>query len=99
MGTVQVRRCGGSIAYQSDMRVGGYDPQEHDHGELWPGTTESMGRQGKKAKQNAKRPAEKVSYSSSRKHRGGSGSATQATGASGGSNFDDMLVQKCDMCS
>jgi hypothetical protein len=59
-----------------------------------------MAKKGKKAKQNAKRPAEKVSYSSSRKHRGGSGAATQATGASGGSNFDVMLVQKlCDMCS
>jgi hypothetical protein len=48
-----------------------------------------MAKKGKKAKQNAKRPAEKVSYSSSRKHRGGSGAASQATGASGGSNYDD----------
>ena len=100
MGTVQVRRCGGSIAYQSDMRVGGYDPQEDDHGELWPGTTESMGRQGKKAKQNAKRPAGGGALGGSHKHRGGSGAAAQATGASGGSIFwMKRLVQKCDMCS
>ncbi len=49
-----------------------------------------MAKKGKKAKQNAKRPAEKVSYSSSRKHRGGSGAAAQATGTSGGSSIDDM---------
>ena len=99
MGSVQVRGRVRSIAYQSDMRVGGYDPQEDDHGELWPGTTESMGRQIKRTKRNAKRPAGGSALGGSYKHQGGSGAATQATGASGGSNFDDMLVQKCDMCS
>ena len=57
MGTVQVRRCGGSIAYQSDMRVGGYDPQEHDHGELWPGTTESMGQAEQEDKAKRETPS------------------------------------------
>jgi hypothetical protein len=48
-----------------------------------------MAKKGKKAKQNAKRPAGGGALGGSHKHRGGSGAAAQATGASGGSNFDD----------
>ena len=99
MGSVQVRGRVRSLAYQSDMHVGGYDPQEHDHGELWPGTTESMGRQSKRTKRNAKRPAGGGALGGSHKHRSGSGAATQATGASGESHLMLRLVQKCDMCS
>ena len=87
MGSVQVRGRVRSIAYQSDMRVGGYDPQEHDHGELWPGTTESMGRQTKKQQANNKRSADGESSSRSHKHPSVSEAAAQVPSASGGRLF------------
>ena len=58
-----------------------------------------MAKKGKKAKQNAKRPAEKVSYSSSRKHRAALAPQHRQLAPQVGQVLMICLVQKCDMCS
>ena len=56
--------------------------------------TGPMAKKGKKAKRNAKRPAGGGALGGSYKHQGGSSAAAQATGASGGSNVEDVPCAK-----